>query len=73
MTCPAPQWEETYGRVYKALIDEGAETVMVGHIYQPAMTRKINPSLQEKDMLPGSTSKELVAGVLRGQLGISRI
>ena len=49
---PAPQWEETYGRVYKALIDEGAETVMVGHIYQPAMTRKINPSLQEKDMLP---------------------
>lgn len=66
---PAPQWEETYGRVYKALIDEGAETVMVGHIYQPAMTRKINPSLQEKDMLPGSTSKELVAGVLRGQLG----
>lgn len=57
------------GLGYKALIDEGAETVMVGHIYQPAMTRKINPSLQEKDMLPGSTSKELVAGVLRGQLG----
>ena len=37
--------------------------------HQPAMTRKINPSLQEKDMLPGSTSKELVAGVLRGRLG----
>lgn len=35
---PAPQWEETYGRVYKALIDEGAETVMVGHIYQPAIS-----------------------------------
>ena len=35
----AEDWENTYGRVYQTLIDKGAQTVMVGHILQPEMTR----------------------------------
>lgn len=28
------EWDETYGKIYKGLIDDGALTVMVGHIAQ---------------------------------------
>lgn len=37
----AEEWRATYGKIYRELIDEGAETVMVGHILQPAMTREM--------------------------------
>ena len=64
----AEEWERTYGSIYRALIEEGVETVMVGHILQPAMSQKIRP---QAPALPGSTSKELVTGVLRGLLGFN--
>ena len=51
----AEEWEGTYGRVYRELIDHGAQTVMVGHILQPAMTRKMCPGIRDEDILPGST------------------
>ena len=31
------QWEATYGKVYRGLIEEGAPIVMAGHIAMPAM------------------------------------
>ena len=63
------EWENTYGKVYQRLIDEGAQTVMVGHIHQPAMTRKLCPTIRDEDMLPASTSKILMTDLLRGQMG----
>ncbi len=35
---PAEEWRETYGKIYKALIDRGLLSVMVGHICQPALS-----------------------------------
>lgn len=59
-------WFKTYGRLYKKLIADGAQTVMVGHIAQPAWAKKINPSLSDKETyLPATLSKELLQGLLR--------
>ena len=58
------EWDGTYGKVYKALIENGAKAVMAGHIALPAY--------QEKDrMLPASLSEELLQGLLRGKLGFN--
>lgn len=67
----AGDWEATYGRIYKALIDKGAQTVMAGHILQPAMTRKMCPGIRDEDILPGSTNRYLMTGLLRGELGFN--
>jgi len=36
-------WDATFGEAYKACIDAGALTVMIGHIMQPAYSRKLTP------------------------------
>lgn len=64
-------WMETYGAVYKAGIEAGALTCMVGHIMQPAWSKRLNPSLADRDILPASLSKELMQGLLRGELGFN--
>lgn len=65
-------WMDSYGKVYKTLIDNGAKTVMVGHIAQPAWVKKLNPSATRKEMLlPASLSKPLLTGLLRQELGFN--
>lgn len=65
------QWEESYGLVYKALVDAGVEAIMAGHIMQPAWTRALNPGIQDKDIMPATLSPELLQGLLRGRLGFN--
>lgn len=66
------EWMQTYGHIYKSLIDQGAKTVMVGHIAQPAWAKRINPAISKKDSLcPASLSKEILTGLLRGELGFN--
>ncbi|MCQ3035716.1 MAG: glycoside hydrolase family 3 protein, partial [Bacilli bacterium] len=65
------EWDNTYGAAYKASIDAGAKTVMIGHILQPAYTRYFNPSIKDKDIMPASVSKELVTNLLREKLGFN--
>ncbi|WP_270235881.1 glycoside hydrolase family 3 protein [Lacticaseibacillus suilingensis] len=64
-------WDKTYGKIYQTMIDNGALTVMAGHIYQPAYTRHFNPKIADKDIYPGSLSPELLQGLLRGKLGFN--
>lgn len=64
-------WMNTFGKVYKGLIDCGLEAVMAGHIMQPAWTRALNPSIQDEDIMPASLSHELLEGLLRGKLGFN--
>lgn len=68
-----PEWDESYGKVYKAMIEEGALSVMVGHILQPAYSKALNPTLEDKDILPASLSTELVNGLLRDRLGFNGV
>lgn len=67
----AKEWMDTFGKVYKTSIEAGALTVMAGHIMQPAWSKKLNPELVDKDILPGSMSYELLTGLLRGELGFN--
>ena len=66
------QWMDSYGKVYKTLINKGAKTVMVGHIAQPAWVKKLNPQATRKEMLlPASLSQPLLTGLLRNTLGFN--
>ena len=66
------EWMDSYGKVYKTLIDKGAKTVMAGHIAQPAWAKKLNPEATRKEqLLPASLSKPLLTGLLRETLGFN--
>lgn len=66
------EWMATYGKVYRTLIEKGAKTVMVGHIAQPAWTKRLNPNATHREsLLPASLNKELLTGLLRGELGFN--
>lgn len=64
------EWDKTYGDVYQTLIDEGALSVMVGHIAMPAYQKKFNDKLPNK-LMPASLSPELLQNLLREQLGFN--
>jgi beta-N-acetylhexosaminidase len=67
----ADAWRKTYGKVYKTMIDEGLETVMIGHISQPALQREYNPGLTDEEIMPATLSKELLWNVLRKELSFN--
>lgn len=69
MSCE--EWDETFGMVYKTLIDNGLEAIMAGHIMQPAYTRAINPDIKDCDIQPATLSPELIEGLLRERLGFN--
>lgn len=65
------EWDETYGKVYRAAIDAGTMSIMVAHIVQPAYIRHFNPDIKDEDMMPASLSKELMVNLLREKLGFN--
>lgn len=70
-TLSAEAWMNSYGRIYSALIEKGAQTVMCGHILQPALERLVSPNIREEEMLPASQSRSLITGILRERLGFN--
>lgn len=65
------EWDATYGKVYSDCIAAGAMSVMVGHILQPAYTRRYAPGTADGDLLPASVNPALVNGLLREKLGFN--
>lgn len=67
------EWMDTYGNCYKQSIEAGALTVMAGHIMQPAWQKRLNPSLNDADIMPATLSPELIGpnGLLRSVLGFN--
>lgn len=68
---PAKDWYETYGSIYKFLIDNGLLSIMVGHILVPNVVKDINPELNDRHILPASMSREMLHGVLREKYGFN--
>lgn len=64
-------WMESFGKVYKGMIDAGVESVMVGHIQAPEVTRKLRPSIADQDIMPATVAPELLQDMLRGILGFN--
>ena len=67
------EWDVTYGKIYKTLIEQGAQTVMAGHIMLPAYTRYFTPGIRDEEILPASCSGELINGLLRSRLGFKGV
>ena len=65
------EWDASFGKVYKGLIDAGLLSVMVGHICQPAYSRKLRPGIKDEEIKPGTLAPELLQDLLRGQLGFN--
>ncbi len=65
------EWDASYGKVYKGMIDEGIETLMTAHILLPSYSRFYNPDIKDEDILPGSLNYELHHNLLRGKLGFN--
>ncbi|MBR6917223.1 MAG: hypothetical protein IKN38_03480 [Clostridia bacterium] len=64
------KWMKTYGKVYRKLINDGAMTIMPGHISLPAFDEKD----EYMDMYPpASLSRRILTDLLRGELGFEGI
>lgn len=55
------EWLSTYGKVYEALIENGAKSVMIGHIALPAFE-------EGEGIIPASLSPSILRNLLRGRL-----
>ncbi len=66
-TLSMEEWDETFGYVYKKLIEQDALTVMAGHIALPAYQEHYNPHMEGK-LVPATLSKELLQNLLREKL-----
>ncbi len=65
------KWDATFGKVYKALIDDGVMTIMAGHIALPEYSRKLRPGIKDEDILPATLAPELITDLLKEQLGFN--
>jgi len=65
------EWDATFGEAYRASIDAGALTVMIGHIMQPAYSRRLCPGIKDEDIMPATLAPELIQGLLREKLGFN--
>lgn len=65
------EWMNTYGYVYKTLIDADLDAIMGGHIMMPEYMRGINPEIKDEEMLPATLCPEIMTGLLRDKLGFN--
>ncbi len=65
------EWDNTYGKVYKGMIEAGVQSLMPGHIMMPAYQKHFNPNCKDEDLLPATLSKEILGDLLRGKLGFN--
>ena len=68
---PVEEWDETFGRIYRALFAAGLESVMVGHICLPSYSRKFRPGMADSSIMPATLAPELLNDLLRDQLGFN--
>ena len=66
-------WNKTFRRVYQTMIDEGLESVMVGHIALPEMSRRLRPGIADADIKPATMAPELLTDLLRGEMGFNGV
>ncbi len=65
------KWMETYGLVYKTLIDGGLDAIMGGHILMPSFMKEQNPDITPEEILPATLEPKIMTGLLRDKLGFN--
>ena len=66
-----PEWEASFGRLYRAAIAQGVMSVMSAHIALPSFILAQNPDAGVEAYRPAAVSKALNLDLLRGQLGFN--
>ena len=64
------EWDESYGKIYKEMIEAGTLTVMAAHIALPAYEEYFDQKPCER-ILPATLSENLLKKLLREQLGFN--
>lgn len=67
------EWDNSFRKVYQTMIDEGLESIMVGHIALPEMSRKLRPGIKDEDIMPATLAPELLTDLLRGEMGFNGV
>ncbi|GAA1685658.1 glycoside hydrolase family 3 N-terminal domain-containing protein [Microcella alkalica] len=67
------EWEASFGRVFREMIGHGVQSIMVGHIGAPALSRRFRPGIRDEQILPASLAPELLQDLLRGELGFNGV
>lgn len=65
------EWDESFGYVYKEMIEAGCEGLMAGHILLPSYEKYFNPNLKDNEYMPATLSPYLLKNLLREQLGFN--
>ena len=66
-------WNNSYGRIYKEMIDAGVKSVMSAHITLGAWDRELNPHVKAEEILPATISENLNIKLLREKLGFNGV
>ena len=65
------KWMNTYGKVYKTLIDGGLDAIMGGHILMPKLMNDVKPGIRPEEILPATLSYDIMTTLLRDELGFN--
>ncbi|WP_166984290.1 glycoside hydrolase family 3 protein [Paramicrobacterium fandaimingii] len=65
------EWNDSYGRVYRELIEHGVQSIMIGHIGAPDLSRHFRPEMTDAEIKPATLAPELLQDLLRGELGFN--
>lgn len=65
------EWNASYGHVYREMIGHGVQSIMVGHIGAPEVSRHFRPGLTDAEIRPATLAPELLQDLLRGELGFN--
>lgn len=68
LTCG--EWDNTYGKIYKAMIEVGTLSIMAGHIAMPAYEEYFDKK-ECTSSTPATLSKNLLIHLLREKLGFN--
>jgi len=63
------EWNNSFGKVYQTLIDDGVKVIMPGHISFPAYQKEKHNG----EYLPATLSKELIEGLLKKELNFKGV
>ena len=65
------EWNDTFGRIYRAVFDAGVMTVMSAHIALPSWAEKLGVPEGVERYCPASQSAALNFDLMRGELGFN--
>ncbi|MBR4891491.1 MAG: hypothetical protein IKU15_09455 [Clostridia bacterium] len=69
LTYTLEEWEQGQGRIFQALIDAGASTMMSTHIAFPA----VDDEMRNGMYVPSTLSKKILQGLLRDKMGFDGV